>query len=192
MKELSRIQQELKAPKNQYNKFGKYNYRSCEDILEGLKKILGDCTLTIQDEIVQIGERVYVKATATLKSSDGEVETGTAFAREAEVKKGMDESQITGCASSYARKYALNGLFLIDDTKDADTMDNSKSYNQPKSDNHNLVTPDQLAEIRQKLKSSGLQEKPILEAWRIDSMEQLISENFGAMLDYIDNAALGV
>jgi hypothetical protein len=126
MKELARIQQELKAPKGQYNKFGKYNYRSCEDILEGLKKVLGECTLTISDEIVQIGDRIYVKATATLKTSEGETVTGVAYAREPLIKKGMDESQVTGATSSYARKYALNGLFCIDDTKDADTMDNSQ------------------------------------------------------------------
>ena len=193
MKELARIQQELSCPKSQFNKFGKYNYRSCEDILEGLKKVLGECTLTIQDEIVQVGERIYVQATATLKSPDGEVETGKAFAREAEIKKGMDESQITGTASSYARKYALNGLFCIDDTKDADTMDNSKSFNEPKKKPAaNLVTQEQVVEIKQKVKSSGLQEQPILMDWKLANFEALMAENFGAMLDYIDNVVLGV
>lgn len=121
------IQHKLKAPKGQYNSFGKYNYRSCEDILEGVKPLLKEhnLSLLIDDEIVQIGERYYVKATA--KITDGrEIVSATAYAREPDTKKGMDESQITGATSSYARKYALNALLCIDDTKDADTMDNSK------------------------------------------------------------------
>ena len=121
------IQHKLKAPKGQYNSFGKYNYRSCEDILEGVKPLLKehDLALLIDDEIVQIGERYYVKATA--KITDGrEIVSATAYAREPDTKKGMDKSQITGATSSYARKYALNALLCIDDTKDADTMDNSK------------------------------------------------------------------
>jgi hypothetical protein len=116
---LATIQQKLKAPKGQMNKFGGYKYRSCEDILESVKPLLGDLVLTISDDIVEVGGRVYVKATASLSSGSGNVST-TAFARESETKKGMDDSQITGSASSYARKYALNGLFCIDDTKDAD------------------------------------------------------------------------
>lgn len=121
------IQHKLKAPKGQYNSFGKYNYRSCEDILEGVKPLLKEhnLALLIDDEIVQIGERYYVKATA--KITDGrEIVSANAYAREPDTKKGMDESQITGATSSYARKYALNALLCIDDTKDADTMDNSK------------------------------------------------------------------
>ena len=121
------IQHKLKAPKGQYNSFGKYNYRSCEDILEGVKPLLKEhnLALLIDDEIVQIGERYYVKA--TVKITDGrEIVSATAYAREPDTKKGMDESQITGATSSYARKYALNALLCIDDTKDADTMDNSK------------------------------------------------------------------
>lgn len=121
------IQHKLKAPKGQYNPFGKYNYRSCEDILEGVKPLLKEhnLALLIDDEIVQIGERYYVKATA--KITDGrEFVSATAYAREPDTKKSMDESQITGATSSYARKYALNALLCIDDTKDADTMDNSK------------------------------------------------------------------
>jgi hypothetical protein len=126
MKELNRIQKELKAPKNQYNSFGKYKYRNAEDILEAYKKIAGETTIRLSDEIVNVGDRYYIKATAILSESDGETAV-TAFAREAESKKGMDESQITGSASSYARKYALNGLFAIDDTKDADNNDNSNA-----------------------------------------------------------------
>lgn len=121
------IQSELKAPKGQYNSFGKYNYRSCEDILEGVKPLLAKhgLVLTIQDSIDLIGDRFYVKATATI--TDGKEQLSTsAYARESLDKKGMDASQVTGSTSSYARKYALNGLLAIDDTKDADTMDNSK------------------------------------------------------------------
>ena len=127
IKKLMTIQKELKAPKNQFNSFGKYKYRSCEDILEAVKPLLAKngCVLTLSDEVVEIGSRVYVKATATI--TDGTTPyTVTAFAREEADKKGMDGSQITGTASSYARKYALNGLFCIDDTKDADTDEHTK------------------------------------------------------------------
>ena len=120
---LQGIQSSLKAPKGQTNKFGGYRYRSAEDILEALKPLLGEwgCSLVIQDEMVEVGGRVYVKASANIIDNDSEsVLSTTAFAREAEVKKGMDDAQITGSASSYARKYALNGLFAIDDTMDPD------------------------------------------------------------------------
>ena len=122
MDALQKIQAELKAPKGQYNSFGKYAYRSAEDILEAVKPLLkkNKAELILSDEIVEVGGRIYVKATAML-NADGEKAVVNAYAREPEQKKGMDESQITGTASSYARKYALNGLFLIDDTKDADT-----------------------------------------------------------------------
>jgi hypothetical protein len=124
MKNLKLIQQKLVAPKGQKNKFGNYMYRSAEDILNAVKPLLGNSLLTLSDEIVEVGGRVYVKATATFTESEGKEIIISAYARESETKKGMDDSQITGSASSYARKYALNGLFLIDDTKDADTMDN--------------------------------------------------------------------
>ena len=127
MKELCEIQKKLKAPKGQFNKFGNYKYRSCEDILEAVKPLLYEhgCSLKLSDDLVYVGDRYYIKATATITTKDGAAETVTAYAREEETKKGMDGSQITGTASSYARKYALNGLFCIDDTKDADTMDNT-------------------------------------------------------------------
>lgn len=124
---LNKIQQELKAPKSQRNSFGNYNYRSCEDILEAVKPLLGETTLTINDEMVMLGDRFYVKATVALYDKDNQmVAQSVAYARESLEKKGMDASQITGATSSYARKYALNGLFLIDDTKDADTKDNTE------------------------------------------------------------------
>lgn len=120
---LIRLQNELKAPKNQYNSFGKYKYRSCEDILEGVKPLLGKygLLLYLTDEPVVVGERFYIKAVATICGRGGFSVSVAAYAREELTKKGMDGSQVTGTASSYARKYALNGLFLIDDTKDADT-----------------------------------------------------------------------
>ena len=128
MKELLQIQSELKAPKGQYNSFGKYKYRSCEDILEAVKPLCvkHGVILTLSDEMVQVGERYYIKATARLQKEGCSDVSVTAYAREALEKKGMDDSQITGTASSYARKYALNGLFCIDDTKDADTDEYAK------------------------------------------------------------------
>jgi len=122
MEKLAKIQATLKAPKGQTNSFGNYKYRSCEDILTAVKPLLDGCILTISDEIVAIVDRVYVKATATISDGEQYRET-TAFAREASEKKGMDAAQITGSASSYARKYALNGLFCIDDTRDADAAE---------------------------------------------------------------------
>ena len=120
MKLLNEIQQKLKAPKNQRNSFGKYNYRSCEDILEAVKPLLNGGVLVLYDEVVNIGQFNYIKATVELVVGN-EKHISTGWAREAITRKGMDDSQITGCASSYARKYALNGLFCIDDAKDADT-----------------------------------------------------------------------
>lgn len=128
MKELIAIQSELKAPKSQFNKFGGYKYRKAEDILEAVKPLLNKqkCTLTITDDIVMVGNRIYVKATATIKNEKGECETTNGWAREEESKKGMDGSQITGASSSYARKYALNGLFAIDDNADSDTTNDGQ------------------------------------------------------------------
>lgn len=124
LKKLSAVQSALKAPKNQYNSFGGFNYRSCEDILEAVKPLLREQSLTmvITDSIQNAANRYYIVANVTLYDNEsGESITNTGIAREAENRKGSDESQITGAASSYARKYALNGLFLIDDTRDADT-----------------------------------------------------------------------
>lgn len=135
MKELITIQSELKAPKTQVNRFGGYKYRKAEDILEAVKPLLAKqkCTLIICDDIVMVGNRIYVKATATIKNEKGEFEQTTGWAREEETKKGMDGSQITGASSSYARKYALNGLFAIDDNADSDTT------NTGQQDNHHLA-----------------------------------------------------
>lgn len=130
-KKLIKIQSELKAPKGQYNSFGKYNYRSAEDILEAAKPLNAKhgLLLTLTDEPIFIGNRHYIKATATLTDEESTLSV-SAYARESESKKGMDHSQITGTASSYARKYALNGLYLIDDTKDADTDEYQNQSNE--------------------------------------------------------------
>jgi len=153
LNELVYIQSTLKAPKNQRNTFGGYNYRSCEDIMEAVKPLLKEtnCTLVVSDDIVQVGDRFYVKATAILKTPSGEEYKNSAFAREPLSKKGSDESQLTGAASSYARKYALNGLFCIDDTKDADALNVNKEYTQqpaPQQSVQPQVTAEQvMAEI---------------------------------------------
>lgn len=133
IKKVAEIQQKLKAPKSQYNSFGKYNFRNQEDILEAVKPLLGDLVLHIKDDIVEVGGRIYVKAIATLTDGVNFIEN-TAFAREAEEQKGMQDSMLTGATSSFARKYCLNGLFLIDDTKDADsTHDFGKGDSKDKS-----------------------------------------------------------
>ena len=124
LKKLAEIQARLKAPKSQYNEFGRYKYRKAEDILEAVKPLLAElkCVLTCSDELVMLGNRYYIKATATIYDTEtGETYSTTAYAREEEEKKGMDGSQVTGASSSYARKYALNGLLCIDDTADSDT-----------------------------------------------------------------------
>ena len=146
MKELISIQSELKAPKTQVNRFGGYKYRKAEDILEAVKPLLAKqkCTLIITDDVVLIGNRIYVKATATIKNEKGECETTTGWAREEETKKGMDGSQITGASSSYARKYALNGLFAIDDNADSDTTNDGQhqaSQQQAQTQAQQQATP---------------------------------------------------
>ena len=131
---LIAIQHELKAPKSQYNSFGKYKYRSCEDILEALKPLLHKygCSLILNDDIILLGDRFYVKATATFSNGEQSI-TSTAFAREEETKKGADGSQVTGASSSYARKYALNGMFCIDDTKDSDATNTGNTEQKPET-----------------------------------------------------------
>ena len=126
IKKLAGIQSKLNAPKGQFNKFGKYNYRNCEDILQAVKPLLDGAVVLLTDDIVQIGDRFYVKATAKIMEGNESIEV-SGFARECISKKGMDDAQLTGSCSSYSRKYALNGLFLIDDNKDADSMDNSNN-----------------------------------------------------------------
>ena len=171
-KKLATIQSRLKAPKNQYNSFGKYKYRSCEDILEALKPLANEqgCTITIEDSPIMVGEWHYIQATATL--SDGYNSTSVkAYARESETKSGMDSSQITGTASSYARKYALNGLFAIDDTKDADTMDNRQKV-EP-----NPATKE-LAKVKAQLKQAKTADeiKNVLSLYLYSELKEQVKE----------------
>lgn len=152
MKELLQIQSELKAPKGQFNAYGKYKYRSCEDILEAVKPILkkNNCTLLLSDSLIYVGDRYYIKATATLVNAEGKSVSTEAYAREEETKKGMDASQITGASSSYARKYALNGLLCIDDNKDSDTTntgDNAPAAPAKTSKEDNAEVEKAIAEI---------------------------------------------
>lgn len=136
------VQVKLRAPKSQYNSFGKYSYRSCEDIVEGVKPLLKESgvTLLISDDVVLIGERYYIKATATLiDNENGEHVSVSALAREPQSRKGMDDSQVTGSSSSYARKYALNGLFCIDDSKDPDTLNNKYSEEGKKEEKEKRI-----------------------------------------------------
>lgn len=196
---LLAVQAELKAPKNQYNSFGKYNYRSCEDILEGVKPCLkkNKASLYISDEIVQIGERYYVKALATfLDIETGDSITNCAFAREDVERKGMDSSQITGATSSYARKYALNGLFLIDDTKDSDTKDNTDTKTDEQKDkemkasvDQDLVphgegmTPKRLARLKKAQEICGKNDKTVLATAKATSFEAISEESYIAVMN---------
>lgn len=175
MKQLIEIQNELKAPKNQYNSFGKYKYRSCEDVLEALKPLLKkyECTLTITDEIKEVGSLVFVEAEATFYDKDGKFKVVKAQAGIDANRKGMDIAQSFGSSSSYARKYALNGLFLIDDTKDADatnthdsnTKSNDKWLNPNTKDWTNAVSKKaDIDTIKQHYKISKENEVKYLEA----------------------------
>ena len=176
VKKLATIQSRLKAPKNQYNSFGKYKYRSCEDILEALKPLANEqgCTITIEDSPIMVGEWHYIQATATL--SDGyNSKSVKAYARESETKSGMDSSQITGTASSYARKYALNGLFAIDDTKDADTMDNRPKA-EPKAETDPVAK--ELARVKAQLKQAKTADeiKNVLSLYLYSELKEQVKE----------------
>lgn len=177
---LLEVQMELKAPKSQRNNFGGYNYRSCEDILESVKPILEKNKLSMQisDELVQIGERYYIKATATLLDiEDNSTMSNTAYAREEETKKGMDGSQITGTASSYARKYALNGLFLIDDTKDADTNEYRKQTEE--SDTEHLIL---INEFNSLAEETNLNREALFEKLGVESSSELKNDKLKELI----------
>ena len=182
---LNKIQCELKAPKTQMNKFGGYAYRSCEDILEAVKPLLQkyEAVLTIGDEIIAVADRIYVKATATLKGKDGEVGV-SAYAREPASKKGSDESQITGAASSYARKYALNGLFAIDDAKDADaTNDHGAGAANNKSGEYPVpMSAEQVADLLQLCEASGTDPRKVAAAYKTSDIAFVPFEKVRAQL----------
>lgn len=170
---LLEIQTELKAPKGQRNSFGNYNYRSCEDIFEAVKPLLKEhgLVLTIQDNLLLVGDRYYIEATAIL--TDGETSiTNVAYAREEETKKGMDGSQITGASSSYARKYALNGLFLIDDVKDSDSTNTGD--NKPKEDkkdsSNRILLINRINELEREL---DIPHEKTLKICKVESMNEM-------------------
>lgn len=172
---LLNIQTELKAPKSQYNSFGKYYYRSCEDILEAAKPICKQygAALTVSDEIVLIGDRFYIKATATLTDIEsGEKVSATAFAREEQDKKGMDASQLTGSCSSYSRKYCLNGLFCIDDTKDADALKPPQGE-QAKETTNGKVTAQQIADLQALAKQKGVALESIVNGYKLKTLQDI-------------------
>jgi hypothetical protein len=179
MESLIKIQQELKAPKGQYNSFGKYKYRSAEDILEAVKPLLGkyNVQLTLSDEIVEVGGRIYVKATANI-CEGGEKVTVTAFAREPADKKGTDDSQITGAASSYARKYALNGLFLIDDTKDADTDEykHQQQASQPQQMPQQKISKATVKVIEDLIAQTGSNRAELLNYYHVNDISEMAQD----------------
>ena len=183
---LINIQKELKAPKNNYNDFGRYNYRSCEDILEAVKPICFKyrAVLILSDDILNVGQSNYVEATAILINIDSPVErvSNKAEARESIDKKGMDDSQITGTASSYARKYALNGLFNIDDTKDADTNEYHNQITGNKKTNKNkddlYITEEQKA----KFKDLGITEESAIAYCKVKNIDEILKATAEAMI----------
>lgn len=177
---LMRIQTKLKAPKNLYNSFGKYKYRNAEGICEAVKPFLEKekVTLVLSDEIVEVGGKIYVKATAVLLDTEKDQSfSATAFAREPDFKKGMDDSQITGTASSYARKYALNGLFLLDDTKDPDT-DEYKVQDEAMAKEEPLVDEAKVAVLVNKAVEKGVDVNKILKKYSIEKIEDMTVRMF--------------
>ena len=187
---LLTVQQTLKAPKSNFNSFGKYHYRSCEDILEGLKPCLKEvkACVTIDDEIVQVGDHYYVKAQAMfIDCETGELISNTAYAREPESKTGMDLAQLTGATSSYARKYALNGVFMIDDTKDADTDENKiesdargKKQDKAKTDETEKVYINATKQkaLADKCESDGVHPSVIMEKCHVQDFSQITEKQF--------------
>lgn len=182
---LMNIQSVLKVPKGQYNAFGKYNYRNCEDILEGLKPLLAEqkCVLVLTDDVVKIDSRFYVKATAALIDAEGENSRieNTAFAREEECKKGMDGSQVTGASSSYARKYALNGLFGIDDTKDSDTTNTGGGQaNNGTGERKKTVkiTGKQVEELKQLAEQTGTDIAQMCQAYKVNKIGDMTESQY--------------
>ena len=183
---LINIQKELKAPKSNYNDFGRYNYRSCEDILEAVKPICFEyrAVLILSDDILNVGQSNYVETTAILINIDNPVEmvSNKAEARESIDKKGMDDSQITGTASSYARKYALNGLFNIDDTKDADTNEYHNQITGNKKTNKNKDTLYITEEQKEKFKELGITEESAIAYCKVKSIDEILKATAEAMI----------
>lgn len=183
------IQQNLKAPKGQYNEFGNYKYRSCEDIQEAVKPLLKEvkAILLLNDEIIQLGDRFYIRAVVKIQDTEtGEEISNTAYARECESKPKMDLAQITGSCSSYARKYALNGLFCIDDNKDPDELppekpqgQQSKSQGkQTRQQTKPKLQPEYQEKIRQEAQRTGTELKRVCERYKVKSIEDMTYEDY--------------
>lgn len=185
---LSEIQTRMKAPKSLYNSFGGYNYRSAEGILEAFKEYESEykVALVLKDEITEVGGRIYVKATAQLFDCESDIKISTtAYAREAETKKGMDDSQITGTASSYARKYALNGLLLLDDSKDADTDEYKKQTEPPlSSDGDKPASPAMIKTIESLCKKHDLNPEKVCSGFGV-TWKGITNTTAGQMLGYL-------
>jgi hypothetical protein len=197
---LMKIQTELDAPKGQWNSFSSYHYRSCEDILQGIKPLLKkyNCILPISDKVVLIGDRYYIEATVKIINCDdgAVIQEATSFAREIKEKKGMDMAQITGSVSSYARKYALNGLLAIDDNKDPDSKDNNNSPSSSKikkEGNHNnqvppeLLTAPQLKKIDTLITSLGIDRDKVKQSRGVISMKELWKSTATTLITELEN-----
>lgn len=186
---LTEVQNELKAPKSKYNSFGKYNYRSCEDILEAVKPILKAkrLAMTVKDDVFNIGDRFYIMATVTVFDCESEEKvTTTAYAREDADKKGMDGSQITGSSSSYARKYALNGMFAIDDTKDADSWNTNDKDRTVEKKEAERATEEQIAKLRALYKGKEDKLTELLDKYGITSPVQFKRMEIQSVIDKLE------
>ena len=184
---LIQIQRELNAPKSNYNSFGKYSYRSCEDILEAVKPLLAAnaCTLVVSDTMDAVGDRIYVKATATIYDCESEESVAaTAYAREAAERKGMDDSQVTGSASSYARKYALNGLFCIDDNKDPDTA--PPPAPKPANAASGYITSEQAKALYERCQVEGVDAVKLCAIHRVQDLRGLTKAMYDNILNKWD------
>lgn len=195
---LMNIQNKLDVPKTQYNEFGHYSYRSCEDILKGLKPLLTEnkAIVILKDEIKLIGDRYYLESTASLVDiENGEKIESTALAREDENKKGMDQAQITGSASSYARKYALNALFAIDDTKDSDATNTHEKENKENKDNKKSLSNDQIKRLYAKAYSKGIKREKVKEQVKKrfnKEISELTKKEYDLVCEGYDNLKVGV
>lgn len=186
---LTEVQNELKAPKSKYNSFGKYNYRSCEDILEAVKPILKAkrLAMTVKDDVFNIGDRFYIMATVTVFDCESEEKvTTTAYAREDADKKGMDGSQITGSSSSYARKYALNGMFAIDDTKDADSWNTHDKDRTVEKKEAERATEEQIAKLRALYKGKEDKLTELLDKYDITNPVQFKRMEIQSVIDKLE------
>ncbi len=187
VEKLLEVQVKLNAPKNQRNSFGNYNYRSCEDIIEAVKPILAEqkLSLTISDSIEYIGNRYYVRAEAKVTDCENGTDISVcAYAREEETKKGMDSAQITGSTSSYARKYALNGLFAIDDSKDPDTDEYKKSVDaKAGAGSRQGLTDEQAAKIEQELERTGIKADVILKTYGVKTIKDIERSKFESVIN---------